>query len=317
MHPDELSVAAPAWHDIFASRPSLPKPHVGTVQTLNKTPSLVTAPTMKEHDRMRLALSHAFSERALKEQEPIVRKYVDLLIAQLLAQCTASENGVVPLNIDEWYSFTAFDIIGDLCFGESFHSLENSRHHEWVQSSFRGLKFAMLMTSLDHFGPVKALVQKCIPKSVRLKAHAFAEFSRKRLDERLKNDSDRPDFVSFILRNKDKHNFTRDEIDSNITLVIFAGSETSASTCTSVTWFLLKNPATMKKLQKEIRGSFDVTEDITVSSVSPLPYLRAVIQEALRLHPPAPVAQPREVDRPGVVVYGQEIPIGVRISMDI
>lgn len=318
IHPDELSVVAPAWHDIHASRPSLPKPEVGTLRTPNRAPSLVTARSMKEHDRMRLVLSYGFSERALKEQEPIIQKYVDLLITQLMHQSIANgENGVVTLNVGEWYSFTTFDIIGDLSFGESFHSLENSRHHEWVQSSCRGIKFGVLMTVFDHFGLARAVVYKCIPKPIRLKAQTFAEFSRKRIDERLKHDSDRPDFVSFILRNKDKHYFTRHEIDSNVSLLIFAGSETTATACTSATWFLLKNPATLKRLQKEVRGNFAAVGDITISAVSPLPYLHAVIQEAMRLHPTPPVALPREVDRPGVIVYGQEIPMGVSIQRRI
>lgn len=264
---------------------------------------------------MRLVLSHGFSDRALKAQEPIIQTYVDLLIAQLLNQSIASgEKGVVTLNIGEWYSFTAFDIISDLAFGKSFNSLENSRHHEWIRGSCRGVKFATLMTAFDHFGPAKALVQKCIPMSIRRKAHTFSEFARKRIDERLKQDSDRPDFVSFILQNKDKQNFTRDEIDSNVSLLIFAGSESTATVCASVTWFLLKNPETLERLQKEVRGAFDVLGDITIATISPLPYLHAVIQEALRLHPPGPIAFPREVDRLGVIVHDHEIPVGVSIS---
>lgn len=102
IHPDELSIVAPAWHDIYATRPPLPKPDVGTLRTQNKTPSLVTARSMKEHDRMRLVLSHGFSERALKEQEPIIQIFVDLLIAQLLNKTIASgEQGVATLNIGE------------------------------------------------------------------------------------------------------------------------------------------------------------------------------------------------------------------------
>ena len=316
IHPDELSVVAPAYQDIFASRPSLPKPDIGVMKPPNQAPSLVTARSIKEHDRMRHVLSHAFSERALKEQEPIIQKYVDLLIAQLLDQSIANEDGIVTLDIGEWYSFTTFDTVGDLCFGESFHSLENSRHHEWVQTIFKGIKFAVILTSLDHFSPARAVVRKCIPKSMELKAHSHSEFCRKRVDERMKHDSGRPDFISFILKNKDKHGFSREEIDSNISLLVFAGSETSASTCTSATWFLLKNPAALKRLQKEVRENFEAIGDITISTVSPLPYLDAIIQEALRLQPPGPVSLPREVDRAGVIVYGQEIPIGVSINMD-
>ena len=43
-----------------------------------------------------------------------------------------------------WYNLTTFDIISDLIFGESFHSLENSRLHvgsdmsDFAQQLIRG-----------------------------------------------------------------------------------------------------------------------------------------------------------------------------------
>lgn len=106
---------------------------------------------------------------------------------------------------------------------------------------------------------------------------------------------------------------TRDELDSNGAFLILAGSETSATTCSSSTFFFLKNPAVYEKLKKEIRDAFKSANDITVQAAAKLPYLHAVIWEALRLHPTGPTSVPRMVDRPGVVVDGHEIPVGVSL----
>jgi hypothetical protein len=67
--------------------------------------------------------SSAFSDKALREQEPIMKKYFDLLIQRL------HENCAKPVDIVQWYNSTTFDIVGDLLFGESYECLEKSRLH--------------------------------------------------------------------------------------------------------------------------------------------------------------------------------------------
>lgn len=128
----------------------------------------------------------------------------------------------------------------------------------------------------------------------------------------MQTETGRPDFLHhFMKKTDDGMGMSRDEIASTATLLIFAGSDTSATTCTSTTWFLVKNPEALRKLQEEVRGTFRSFEDITISSAAKLAYMHAVIQEALRLHPPGPISVPRLVDRPGVIVSGHLIPEGV------
>lgn len=63
-----------------------------------------------DHARIRKLLSHGFSETALREQEPILISYFDLLVSRLQEQIDGSTNGKV--DIMSWYNFTTFDIIG-------------------------------------------------------------------------------------------------------------------------------------------------------------------------------------------------------------
>lgn len=318
INPDELSFAKPsAWQDIYASRPQLPKPTLGVIETPNKVKSITTTASPEDHDRMRKILNHAFSDRALREQEYILHIYTNLLITRLQDQIKKAGVGFTQVDIGDWYNFTTFDITGDLCFGESFHSLENSEHHQWVKSIFIGLKFGTILTIFDYFRPVKDLIKWILPIVLSGKARSHFDWSRERIDKRIQAKSDRPDFMTHILRNNDEKGITRDEIDSIVALLILAGSDTTATTSCSSTWFLLKNPAVMTRLRKEIRTAFKRVEDITIASVSKLPYLRAVILEAMRLHPLGPVNVPREVDREGTIICGHEIPVGVSRSMNI
>lgn len=69
---------------------------------------------------MRKMLSAAFSTRTLSEQEGIVTKAVDQFMECLGSGGTQPEG----LNMTKWYEMVAFDSLGDMAFGESFHSLE-------------------------------------------------------------------------------------------------------------------------------------------------------------------------------------------------
>lgn len=75
------------------------------------------------HGQMRKFLSHAFSEKSLKAQEPLINEVVDNLMMQLEVHASA-EKGV---DIVTWYNLTTFDIIGSLAFGESFGGVKSGR----------------------------------------------------------------------------------------------------------------------------------------------------------------------------------------------
>jgi cytochrome P450 len=103
-----------------------------------------------------------------------------------------------------------------------------------------------------------------------------------------------------------------DEMVSTFGIIILAGSETTATLLSAVTFLLLKHPEVMDKLVNEIRTSFKSEEEITQVSVNKLTYQLAVLEEALRIHPPAPVGFPRVVPgEKGQVVAGHFVPAGV------
>jgi len=141
-------------------------------------------------------------------------------------------------------------------------------------------------------------------------------WTREKVDQRIASKSDRPDFMKYILENNHPGGMTRPDIDSTTTLLVLAGSETSATTLTGATYFCLKHPEKMARLVKEIRGAFGGdAKNITVSAVSSLPYLHAVFQETLRVHPTGPISVPRQIDRPGVEICGIPVPEGVSFTL--
>jgi cytochrome P450 len=70
--------------------------------------------------------------------------------------------------------------------------------------------------------------------------------------------------------------------------VFAAGTDT---TYTVIEWAmaeLLRHPKAMKKVQDEVRGINGKTKGITEDNLDNMHYLKAVIKEALRFHPPIP-----------------------------
>ena len=103
------------------------------------------------------------------------------------------------------------------------------------------------------------------------------------------------------------------EITANSILIVGGGAETT-STCLSGTFYhLLKTPRVYKKLRDEIRSTFATSEDITLGAVGKLDYLKATIDEALRIFPVASYITPRVVPEGGHVIGGQVVPAGVGI----
>ena len=73
---------------------------------------------------MRRSLSSAFSTKALSEQESIVAGNIDAFITKLGQVGGPETNG---LDMSKWYEMSAFDILGDMAFGESFRCIDNGK----------------------------------------------------------------------------------------------------------------------------------------------------------------------------------------------
>ena len=89
---------------------------------------------------------------------------------------------------------------------------------------------------------------------------------------------------------------------------MLAGTETTATQLSGLTYMLLKNPIKMQRLVSEVRSSFSSFEDMTMTKLSQLDYLGACIEEGLRLYPPVPVGLPRTVPKEGALICRNWVP---------
>lgn len=259
----------------------------------------------ENHSRIRRLMSHGFSEKALKDQEPLVQHYVDLLLERLHNEVAACPD---PIEMTRWYNFTTFDIISDLSFGEAFGCLRDKRYHPWVLDIFAiGVKTTVILgKTLLMYPYISWLVGMMLPQDLHRKRANMYQLTKERVDRRLENDAARPDFIAYITRHNDERGMTQKELYANAFTLITAGSETSATLLSGFTFFLLKNPAAYKELVNEIRGTFQRQNDITFQSTAGLQYLNAALEESLRMYPPVPgVTIPRLAVNGDALIEGQ------------
>ncbi|VVA91176.1 unnamed protein product [Arabis nemorensis] len=116
---------------------------------------------------------------------------------------------------------------------------------------------------------------------------------------------------------EDSFKLNTDHIKGMISDILLAGIGTSVDTIIWTMTELIRNPNVMKKVQDEIRSTLgDKKERIAEEDLTNLHYLKLVVNETLRLHPPFPLFLPRET-LTQVKIQGYDIPAKTPIMINV
>jgi len=94
-----------------------------------------------------------------------------------------------------------------------------------------------------------------------------------------------------------------------------AGGETSSSTIDWAMAEMVRNPRIMKKTQAEVREVFNMKGRVDEYCITELNYLKSVVKETLRLHPPTPLLLPRECVQ-ACEINGYHIPMKSKVTIN-
>ncbi|XP_038688538.1 cytochrome P450 71D9-like [Tripterygium wilfordii] len=126
-------------------------------------------------------------------------------------------------------------------------------------------------------------------------------------------------FVDVLLNLQEHGGFqfplTSDNIKAVVLDIFTGGSETSSTTIEWAMSELIKTPRIMAKAQSEVRRVFDKQGYVDEAGLEELEFLKLVIKETLRLHPPLPLLLPREC-REGCQILGYDIPVKAQIIVN-
>ncbi|KAL1875164.1 hypothetical protein Daus18300_003232 [Diaporthe australafricana] len=336
--PDSILVNTPsAYAHIFGPKGNVKKGlyyqawprHAKAVTTWNSIDFAI-------HSRKRRVLNYAFSSKALRSAEPFVLSNADRWCELLDHEVSAGGEWSGSVNMTDWVNWLVFDILGDLCFGKSFGMKEPGGPMReapdlmadmlklinpiafapftalWVWLKPRGLDSLLAVATPP---PVKRwgdFVTGCLAD--RTKEEQQAQM-------RLANEPDfevRKDFFHYLFHAQDPQTgkgFPIEELWGEAESLIIAGSDTTAIVLTAMFFYLARKPEIQTKLAEEIRSTFHSFDDIAGGpSLYGCRYLKAFIQESLRMAPPVGAELDREVLKGGTVVDGEFIPEGVNVS---
>ncbi|OIT02518.1 PREDICTED: premnaspirodiene oxygenase-like [Nicotiana attenuata] len=126
------------------------------------------------------------------------------------------------------------------------------------------------------------------------------------------------DLVDVLLRIKEtgelQFPITNDHIKAVISDMFAAGTETSAAVITWVLSEMMRNPKIMAKAQSEVRQVFKGKTSFDEKDLDKLSYLKLVIKETLRLHPPSPFL-PRQCMKQ-TYIGGYKVPPKTRVLIN-
>ncbi|KAI1206780.1 putative cytochrome P450 [Annulohypoxylon truncatum] len=259
------------------------------------------------HAQMRRLLSHAFSNTSLLEQEELVTDSVDKFVA--LTRTKVGQR----FDIADLFERMAFDIIGNLAFGETFGALETDERHPWITIAMGALTKGALVDSLKRFPMLASIVKLVMHKQIAVlidDTNKNEDLAIKLVNRRVSRPITRKDFLTRILEQRTKHKVSDVELAAHVSDFVLAGSETTSTVLSTATYYLLKDPTVYGKLASEIRRAFESADEINEATTRDLAYLNAVCKEAMRIYAPLPLALPREVPEGGDTVDGHFLPAG-------
>ncbi|KAG8158285.1 hypothetical protein KVR01_012046 [Diaporthe batatas] len=308
-----------SWSDIYGS-----KPKHGGARRMEKEPFFylgamapngeknLGASSDDDHTRIRGVLSHAFSDKALNSQENVLRDHVTHMVHRI------QQLGGAPTDAVRWLHHCTYDIITNLSLGTSAGALD---HDAWDPSAhlvFESVKEGIAAIEVLRFLPFRSLL-------VRLLMQIFGTSRRQAFDTAVDKagmrmatgNYERADFMSYILRaNETSKELTAAEMTANVALLLDVGSETTASLLSGCLFYVTRDSTILNRLTSEIRNEFETAEQITLKRLTALPYLHAVLQEALRLYPPVAGATPRLTPASGAIIDGHVIPGKIIVAIN-
>jgi cytochrome P450 len=275
------------------------------------------------HARKRRVLAHGFSDGAVRSMERFVIGNIDVFCDKIGPSREASyddrKGWSEPRCMSDWCSYLAMDILGDLCFGKAFNMLEKEDNRYALDLVAAATKRHLLCGTMPIIGRLN--IDRVLFPQIAAGHARYMTYSKAQLTERtaLGSETDRKDFFYHLLEARDPETgqgFPLPELWGESNLLIIAGSDTTSTAMAATLFYLVRCPRALALATAEVRAAFDSAADIRIGGkLSSCSYLRACIDEAMRMSPSVGGLLPREVLTGGATIDGHSLPEGTVVGV--
>jgi cytochrome P450 len=272
-----------------------------------------------KHKVRRRMLNSYFSHNAIAAIQPVILES----LAEV-SQRLAKRNSNIPLNIHGLSRSLTTDVISKYSFGSSLDIVKTCDEDFTPTSS--------IITAFDATGPfiyprayqpTVRWLSDLIPifiairlspavKSVQAFIHECGKTCRAYKESNIK--------ASNPLIFEGLENLSEREMAEESANILAAGSDTTAYTLTFACQQLCQNPEMMKRLAMEVDVAYRATpgQQPALKDLESIPYLGAVVKEAVRLATAVPARLPRVVPstlKTPLIVDNKVVPVGTVVGM--
>lgn len=288
----------------------------------------------KEHARKRKVLSSAFAQKNLEDWEYKVADKVERLIAQFDAHC--NQNPDTSIDYRAWTNLYTIDALVDLTISKRINCLDKGDDPVIAERldgstwkvNFRDCLYATflaqsgLIWSYDWFHTLKMITNVLSPYYKHLWSLSagwggLVHHLTTLRWERYKKGEVVSDLFQSLMEDKsgNHQNLEWGEIVAEVALMI-SGSSSVSNTIANVMFQLLENPKCMQKLRDEVDSALDADDIVAPNDkVKHLPYLRACLDESLRMYPSISHGLPRATPPEGAQIRDKWIPGNTSVSI--
>ncbi|XP_028799832.1 cytochrome P450 71D10-like [Neltuma alba] len=262
----------------------------------------------------KICLLELFSKRRVQSFKDIREEEVLALVRDI----SEHEGSVMNLS-GKIYAFMNYVVVRAAC-GKKTKNVEHL-----LQTMEESIMLGSGLSIDDFYPSLKFISVITGMRDRTMKLHkdrdgVFDEIIREHKEKKGNNFGEvRDDLVDVLLKIQEDNDLeiqlSFDNIKAVLKDVFFAGTEATATTAEWAVSELLKNPKAMKEAQAEVRRVYGGKEFIDESELHQLKYLHTIINETLRLHPPAALLIPRE-NSESCEINGYKIPRGTRVIIN-
>ncbi|XP_065862597.1 cytochrome P450 71D445-like [Euphorbia lathyris] len=260
-----------------------------------------------------LSVKRVESFRSIREEQ----------LSRLITSISSNSIAGSPINFSRMLCSLIYSIVSRSAFGKIWEGEDIliAAIKDVVEAA-GGFSLADLYPSVKLFQLLSVMSSKMEKHQTKIDKifQSIIDQHRARKATSSNRDEGKEDLVDVLLNLQDQGDLQFPITDDNIKAIIvdmfLAGTETSSTTIEWTMSELMKNPRAMEKAQEEVRRIFGTQGNVDESRLDELNYLKLVIKEALRLHPPLPFLLPREC-REECSIYDYEIPVKSKVLVNV